>query len=141
VPSRWSPLPVGKAELLKRGNDLTLVSLGVGVHRALQAGRLLEEQGVSCEVIDLRWVAPLDQEALLDSVARTGRLVVVDEDYECCGLSGEIAAMMLEAGLQPRYARVCTKSTIPYARSLEDETLPSVARIQQAAQRLLGRAA
>ncbi len=141
VPSPWTSLPAGKAEILERGSDLTLVSLGVGVHRALQASALLREQEVSCEVIDLRWVAPLDREALRISVARTGRVLVIDEDYECCGLSGEIAAVMLEAGLQPRYARVCTKSTIPYARNLEQQTLPSVARIVEAANHLLGRAA
>ena len=129
---------MGKADILKHGKDLTLVSLGVGAHHALQAGALLEKQGVSCEVIDLRWVAPLDREVLRASVARTGRIVVVDEDYECCGLSGEIAALLLESGLQPGYARVCTKSTIPYARNLEDQTLPSVFRIVDAAQHLLG---
>jgi pyruvate dehydrogenase E1 component beta subunit len=138
VPARWAPLPVGRAEILKQGHDLTLVSLGVGVHRALQAGALLGKQGASCEVIDLRWVAPLDRDTLLASASRTGRIVVVDEDYECCGLSGEIAALMLEAGLQPRYARVCTKTTLPYARHLEDQALPSVSRIVEAAQGLLG---
>ncbi len=140
VPSRWTPLPVGKAEVLMRGNDLSLISLGVGAHRALEAGALLKKQGVSCDVIDLRWVAPLDREALGASVERTGRIVVVDEDYECCGLSGEIAATLLEIGLQPRYARVCTKSTIPYARDLEDQMLPSVTRIIDASRNLLGRA-
>jgi len=137
VPSRWKALPVGKAAILRRGEDVTLVSLGVGVHRAIEASKALRRRGISAEVIDLRWVAPLDVETVRASVRNTGRLLVIDEDYECCGLSGELAALMLEAGMGLRYARVCTRSTIPYARHLEDQVLPSVGRILDAAQTLL----
>jgi pyruvate/2-oxoglutarate/acetoin dehydrogenase E1 component len=69
-------------------------------------------------------------------VARTGRLLVVDEDYREFGLSGELAAAVLEAGLSPRFARVCVAGTSPYARHLEDLALPSVARIVEAAREL-----
>jgi pyruvate dehydrogenase E1 component beta subunit len=70
-------------------------------------------------------------------VAKTGRLLVVDEDYESFGLSGELAAVVLEAGIPVKFARVCTIGTIPYARHLEDQTLPNVQRITEAAQQLM----
>ncbi|HSM54818.1 MAG TPA: transketolase C-terminal domain-containing protein [Candidatus Sulfomarinibacteraceae bacterium] len=136
VPERWEAAHVGRATQRRAGGDLTLVSVGVGVHRALAAAEALAKQGIEAGVLDLRWVSPLDREALCDAVARSGRLLVVDEDYEGFGLSGELAAVVLEAGLSVRYARVCTRDTIPYARHLEDEALPNVARIVHAAQQL-----
>lgn len=129
VPDKWESLPLGAANTVRQGNDLTIVSLGVGVHRSLEAADLLEKKGVSSTVIDLRSVAPLDKECILSSVANTGKIVVVDEDYEQFGLSGEIAAILLEAGIQAKYGRVCTRETIPFARDKEDMTLPNVARI------------
>ena len=137
VPNKWEPLPIGKAVLRRAGRDLTLVSLGVGVHRALEAAEFLEKEGVSASVLDLRTVSPLDKAALCEEVARTGKLVVVDEDYEGFGLSGELSAVVLEAGISCKYARVCTQSTIPYARNMEDQVLPNVKRIRTAAKTLL----
>jgi acetoin:2,6-dichlorophenolindophenol oxidoreductase subunit beta len=113
------------------------VTLGVGVHRALEAADLLEGQGISTGVLDLRTVSPLDKEALCAELSRTGRLVVVDEDYEGFGLSGELAAVALEAGVGVKYARVCTQTTIPFARELEDEVLPNVRRIVEACKGLM----
>jgi pyruvate dehydrogenase E1 component beta subunit len=106
-----------------------MVSVGVGVHRALEAAGELAEQGIYASVIDLRTVAPLDRNAICEAVARSGRLLVVDEDYEAFGLSGEVAAVALEADLSFSYGRVCTRETIPYARELEDRTLPNRRRI------------
>jgi acetoin:2,6-dichlorophenolindophenol oxidoreductase subunit beta len=137
VPDKWKSLPIGKAAWCRRGDDVTIVSVGVGVHRALQAADELCKEGVSAEVLDLRTVAPLDREALCQAVARTGRLLVVDEDYERFGLSGEVAAVVLETGLPVTYARVCTQTTIPYARNQEDAVLPNVERIRMAALTLL----
>ena len=91
----------------------------------------------SAEVIDLRTVSPLDTEALSRSVEKTGRLLVVDEDYRHFGLSGELAAKMLELGVPLSYARVCTEATIPYSRELEDKTLPHTPGIVAAALKLL----
>ena len=127
----------GKAALRRDGSNLTMISLGVGVHRSLEAAALLQEQGIDAAVLDLRTVSPLDKAAVCQSVARTGRLLVVDEDYEGFGLSGEIAACLLEAGLPFRYGRVCTQTTIPYARSLEDQALPNVGRIVAKARELI----
>jgi len=129
VPERWVPLPFGEARLCRTGGDVTIVSLGVGVHRALSAAQTLGAEGISVGIMDLRTVAPLDKTAVCEAVAKTGRLLVVDEDYERFGLSGELAAVVLEAGLSCQYARVCTQSTIPYARSMEDQTLPNTERI------------
>jgi pyruvate/2-oxoglutarate/acetoin dehydrogenase E1 component len=137
APNVWEPLPIGKAAVRRDGSDLTIVTLGVGVHRALLAAAMLEQQGVSAGVVDLRSVSPLDKATLCQEVSRTGRMLVVDEDYEGFGLSGELAAVALERGLAFKYARVCTQTTIPYARHLEDKTLPSVDRIVRACQSLL----
>ena len=133
VPWRWQPLEIGKAAVRREGSDLTVVSVGVGVHRALEAASSLEASAISAGVIDLRTVSPLDRETVCEAVSRTGRMLVVDEDYEQFGLSGELAAIALEAGLSLQYARVCTRDTIPYARALEDRVLPSTARIVAAA--------
>jgi len=137
VPKDWKPTPIGKAELRRDGSDITIATLGVGVHRALDAAKLLESQGIAAGVLDLRSVSPLDKATLCEEVGRTKRLLVVDEDYEGFGLSGELAAIVLEAGITFKYARVCTQTTIPYARELEDETLPNVKRILDACVKLV----
>ncbi len=137
VPEPLEEVPIGVAAVRREGSDVTIASLSVGVHRALAAAGQLATEGISCEVIDLRTVRPLDRDAIAISVARTGRLLVVDEDYRDCGLSGELAATALEAGLRPAFARVCVEDTIPYARPLEQAALPSVARITAAARQLI----
>ena len=137
VPDAWVPLPLGQAISRREGDDLTIVSVGVGVHRALEAAGRLEEKSISAGVLDLRTVSPIDKEALCEAVSRTHALLVVDEDYQGFGLSGELAAVVLEAGIPARYARVCTETTIPYARRLEDETLPNVERIVTTALQLM----
>lgn len=137
VPKSWEPLPVGQAVECRRGDDLTIISVGVGVHRALEAAEILAEHDISAGVLDLRWVAPLDHDAICQAVSRTGRLLVVDEDYQGFGLSGELAALLLEEGVAFRYGRVCTEVTIPFARYLEDQVLPNTERIVNAAMGLL----
>ncbi len=138
VPGRWEPLPIGKAVLRRTGDDVTIVSAGVGVHRALQAAESAEVEGISAAVLDLRTISPLDKTALCEAVACTGRLLVVDEDYEGFGLSGELGAVALEAGISFKYGRVCTQTTIPYARDREEQTLPNVKRIRAAISELVG---
>ncbi len=138
VPDSWEPLPLGASIVRRDGNDLTMVSLGVGVHRAFEAAeKLASERGAEATVIDLRSVQPLDRQAVCDSVGRTGRLLVVDEDYREFGLSGELAATVCEAGLTPRFSRVCVEDTIPFDRRREDRALPNVDRILAAANQLL----
>lgn len=139
VPDSWTAVPLGKAATLREGDDITMVSVAVGVHRCLEAAAVLEEQGISASVLDLRTVSPLDHGALCDAVSTSGRLLVVDEDYRDFGLSGELGAIVLEAGIPLKYSRVCTEETIPYSRELEDQVLPSTRRIVDAARKLMER--
>lgn len=129
VPDKWKVIPLGELKVVKEGTDITLVSVAVGVHRCLEAAEILEKKGISVEVLDLRSVSPLDTEGLVESVSKTGVLVVVDEDYKEFGLSGEICALLNERGHQFKYGRVCTDGTIPYSRVLEDQVLPNTDRI------------
>jgi len=129
VPDTWESIPLGKAKILRNGSDITIASVGVGVHRSLEAAVLLDKKNIRSTVIDLRSVAPLAAECICKSVAQTKRLLVVDEDYEQFGLSGEIAACVLENEINFKYGRLCTKVTIPYSRKLEEETLPSPEKI------------
>ena len=137
VPRTWGPLPIGEAVMRRAGSDVTIVSVGVGVHRALDAAQALDAEGISVAVLDLRTVTPLDRAAVCDAVAGSGRLLVVDEDYEGFGLSGELSAVVAEAGMPCRFARVCTRTTIPYARHLEDQVLPNTERISMSVRRLM----
>ncbi|MFH1975688.1 MAG: transketolase C-terminal domain-containing protein [Pseudomonadota bacterium] len=137
VPQNWEPVPIGKAVLCRTGTDVTIVSVGVGVHRALKAAQVLEPEGISVGVVDLRTISPLDKTAVREAVAQTKRLLVVDEDYESFGLSGELSAVVLEAGISCKYARVCTQTTIPYARHLEDQILPNIERIYASVRQLM----
>lgn len=137
VPSRWEAIPFGKSVLRREGTDVVVVSVGVGVHRAIEAAQILEKEKISAAVLDLRTIAPLDKTTICEMVSRTGCLLVVDEDYENFGLSGELAAVVLEADIPVKFARVCTQTTIPYARKMEDEILPNVERIKTAIINLL----
>lgn len=137
VPERWEPISIGEAILRRPGSDVTIVSVGAGVHRALEAARSAEHDGISAGVLDLRTISPLDKAAVREAVARTGRLLVVDEDYEGFGLSGELSAVVSEAGIACKYARVCTRSTIPYARHLEDQAIPNRERISDGLRQLM----
>ena len=130
-------IPFGSAVERRSGTDVALISLGVSVHRCLAAADGLAGRGVECTVIDLRTVAPLDRATIEEAARRTGRVVVVDEDYVRGGLSGEVAAVIAEAGIRSAFARVATEDTIPYARDLEDATLPNVTRITAAVESLL----
>jgi pyruvate dehydrogenase E1 component beta subunit len=137
VPRNWGPIPIGKAILRRAGSDVTIISVGVGVHRAQEVAQVLETEGISAGVLDLRTVSPLDKAAVCEAIAKTGYLLVVDEDYEGFGLSGELSAVVLEAGITCKYARVCTRTTIPYSRQLEDQILPSRKRIYDGVRQLM----
>ena len=137
VPGKWEPVPIGKASLSRAGKDVTIISVGVGVHRALEAAQELESEGISASVLDLRTVTPLDKGAVCEAVVHTGHCLVVDEDYEAFGLSGELSAVLMEAGVSCKYARVCTQTTIPYARQMEYQILPNKERICASVRQLL----
>ncbi|MFN2197069.1 MAG: alpha-ketoacid dehydrogenase subunit beta [Anaerolineales bacterium] len=136
VPEHWQPLPIGSALLRREGSQVLLISVGVGVHRALEAAERLESDGLSAAVLDLRTIAPLDRAGIIQAAAGKTAVVVVDEDYEGFGLSGEIAALLLEAGQTPQFGRVCTQTTIPYDPRREVQALPNVERIVRAVRNL-----
>ena len=126
VPEEDYAIPFGKADIKREGDDVTVVTLGLHVHRALEAASELEGE-VDVEVIDLRSLKPLDTETIVESVSKTGRLVVVDEDYRSFGVTGEIVAVAAEEGLSnlESVTRVAMADTpIPYARPLENEVIP-----------------
>ncbi len=137
VPARWESVPFGEAVVRRPGSDVAMISLGVGVHRALEAARKLEEEGISSEVVDLRTVAPLDREAIFRAGAGSGRVLAIDEDYLGFGLSGEIAAVLLEGGFRGRFSRVCTEGTIPFSLEREAQALPNVDRILRSVRELV----
>jgi pyruvate dehydrogenase E1 component beta subunit len=137
VQTPLQPVPFGKARVRRQGDDVALISLGVGVHRCLEAAESLGEDGIEAAVLDLRSVAPLDRPAIVDIARGCGRVVVVDEDYLRGGLTGEIAALLAEAGVLVGYRRVAVETTIPFAPHLEREALPNPDRIVAVCRELL----
>src|SRR5262249_280575 len=100
VPDGEYTLPFGQAGVLRQGDDITIVAMSLMVRTALDAAQALAEEKISAEVIDPRTIVPLDKEAILNSVKKTGRLVIVDEAQGFCGFSAEIAAMVAEEALE-----------------------------------------
>jgi pyruvate dehydrogenase E1 component beta subunit len=133
VPGPGYTVPLGEAAVVLPGSDVTVVALSTMVERSLAAADELGRRGVSAEVIDLRCVVPLDHATVCESVSRTGSLVVVDEDYQSFGLSGELAARVLEhlgPGVLTGFRRVAEPDVpLPAALDLENELIPTTARI------------
>ncbi len=143
VPDGEHLVPIGKARVARAGSDVTVVTLSLSVHHALDVAEKLAPQGIDVEVIDLRSLVPLDREAILSSVGKTGRLVVVDEDYRSFGVSGEVVATVAETDpglLRAAPQRIAVPDVpIPYAHDLEYAVLPRQDRIEQAVRTVLGR--
>ncbi len=137
VPEEAYEVEIGKAAIAREGRDVTIVSIAQGVHHGLKAADTLAEQGISAEVIDLRSLVPLDRETVRASVAKTGRLIVVDEDYQSYGVSGEIIATVTESNLADLKAppiRIAYPDVpIPFARVMEQYCLPNADKIVTAA--------
>ncbi|MCL4746202.1 MAG: alpha-ketoacid dehydrogenase subunit beta [Burkholderiaceae bacterium] len=133
--------PLGKAQVVREGDAVTIVSLGAMVRRAVAAAQTLAAEGVEAEVIDLRTIVPLDKTAVLESVRRTGRLVVATEAMKFCGSGGEVAAIVAEEGfhsLKAPIERVATPNVpIPFARNLESLLIPDETHIVAAVRRAL----
>ena len=136
VPDGEHVVPIGKARVVREGRDVTVVTLSLSVHHALDVAEKLASEGIDVEVLDLRSLVPLDREAVLESVGKTGRLVVVDEDYQSFGVSGEVVATVTDH--DPGMLRVPVKRVavpdvpIPYAHDLEYAVLPRQERIEAA---------
>jgi 2-oxoisovalerate dehydrogenase E1 component len=141
VPQGEYLVPFGVARIAKTGKDFTLVAAGRMVPLSLEAAAKLEAEGVSAEVIDLRTIAPLDVPAILASVTKTGKLLVVDEGYAMCGLGAEIAAAVGEEAFDELDAPVSRLTMDPVSHplhpGLEAECMPSVERITAAARELM----
>ncbi len=133
IPEEEYYLPLGKAEIMKEGTDVTLVAIGLQVLNAMNAAQQLEGKGIKAEVIDLRMVAPLDKETLLTSVEKTGRLVVVEEGVKTGGVGAELAAIVAEEGLfllRSPVKRVASLDLpIPYSPPMEKYVLPNADKI------------
>ena len=141
VPEEAYTVPIGKAAVAREGTDVTVVTIGLSVHKALDAAETLEAQGISAEIIDLRSLVPLDREAVIESVKKTHRLLVVDEDYQSFGMTGEIITTAVQGAfdyLDAPPVRVATPDVpIPYSHGMEEWTLPSAERIVSAASALV----
>src|SRR5690606_15369106 len=94
VPEEAYTIPFGQARVVREGSDVTIVALALMVHRAMEAAEELAKDGISVEIVDPRTLVPFDREAIIESVKKTHRLLVVDEDYKSFGFSGEVAAIV-----------------------------------------------
>jgi pyruvate/2-oxoglutarate/acetoin dehydrogenase E1 component len=137
------PAPLVGSAVRRPGTDVTIVTYGGSLPKAMAAAETLTEQDVSPEVIDLRMLRPLDTQGILDSVGRTHRLVVVDEGWKTGSVAGEIVSQVTEQALWDLDAppvRVCSAEVpIPYARHMEEAALPQPERIATAALEAMGR--
>jgi pyruvate dehydrogenase E1 component beta subunit len=137
VPENSYTVPLDQAAVVREGRDLTIVGLGVTVHHAVTAAMALEKEGISAEVIDLRAIAPLDRETICRSVAKTGRLLAVDDDYLSYGVSGEViasAATDARVTWKAAPARISYPDVpVPFSPVLEHAILPNAEMVLNAA--------
>ncbi|MEE4206045.1 MAG: pyruvate dehydrogenase complex E1 component subunit beta [Erythrobacter sp.] len=133
-------LPIGKARVVREGKDATIVSYSIGVGFALEAAEKLAEEGIDAEVIDLRTLRPLDRQAILESLAKTNRLVIAEEGWPTCSIASEVIAICMEEGfddLDAPVLRVCNEDVpLPYAANLEKLALIDSARIVEAVKKV-----
>lgn len=134
-------LPIGKARIVKPGDDLTLLSYSGTVKRALAAAQVLEAQGATAEVIDLRTLAPLDVAAILGSVAKTRRMIAVTEDVHTAGVGAELCSLVTEnlfGDLLAAPRRVSAADTpVPFAPILEEAIAPTTGKLVSEAMKML----
>lgn len=144
VPDTTTPVDIAHAACRREGSQVSLITYGGSLPKTLEAARQLQEGGgISAEVIDLRVLRPLDTQALVASVRKTRRAVVVDEGWRSGSLAAEIMARLMEQAfydLDAPVARVCSEEVpVPYPKHLEDAALPQTAQIVAAAREILGR--
>jgi acetoin:2,6-dichlorophenolindophenol oxidoreductase subunit beta len=141
VPEEEYVVPLGKADIKRAGSDVTVVAIGAMVPQALEAARQLEAENVSVEVVDPRSLVPLDREAILQSVKKTGRLVAVDVAHRTCSAASEIAAIVAEEAfwdLKGPVMRVTTPDNhLPFSSAMEKGLLPNKDKIVEAIRRTL----
>ncbi|MEQ8330893.1 MAG: alpha-ketoacid dehydrogenase subunit beta [Longimicrobiales bacterium] len=142
LPDEDYVVPLGKARTVREGSDVTLVTYGAMVHKSAEAAETLAADGVSVEVIDLRTLLPLDEDAVVDSVKKTGKLLVVHEDTRTGGIAGEIAMRVNEKAFEwldgPILRVTAIDAPVPYSGSLEDYFLPQTSDVVTALRYLAG---
>ena len=135
------PVSIDKAILRREGKDVSLITYGGSLHKAVEAAGQLSQQGIECDVVDLRALRPLDESTILSSVRKTRRAVIIDEGWRTGSISAEISARITENALwslDAPVARVCSAEVpIPYPRHLEEAALPQTATIVTAARQVL----
>jgi 2-oxoisovalerate dehydrogenase E1 component beta subunit len=133
-------VPIGSADVKREGTDVSIVTYGAMVHKALEAAEALAQRGVSAEVVDLRTVYPLDEETVLRSIEKTSRALVLYESYRFLGIGSEVAAVIAERAFEHLDAPVVRLAPpnvpVPFSPPLEDAFLPQVADIEAAVDRL-----
>lgn len=141
VPEEPYETPIGEARILREGSDVTLIGVSLTARTCLDAAAALEAEGIDAEVIDLQSLSPLDEATVLASVAKTSRVVVVDEDFPRCGVAVDIAALIAEKAFDHLDAPVRTvtppHAPVPFSRPLEMAFMPSVADVCEVARSLL----
>lgn len=143
VPKEIYQVPIGKAKLVKEGDDITIVAVSYMVYESLAAAAILADYGINAEVIDLRSVRPIDKEMICESVKKTGRLIIADTDWKICGVSAEVAAIVAEnltASLKSNIIRITLPEyPAPTSRVLEKEYYPGPEDIIEAGMKMFGR--
>ncbi|MCZ6665367.1 MAG: alpha-ketoacid dehydrogenase subunit beta [Gammaproteobacteria bacterium] len=136
VPEESYTIPFGEADIVREGDDVTIVAIGRMVHLALEAAETLSKNGIACEVIDPRTTSPLDEDSILESVENTGRLVVVDEATPRCGMAADISALVAQKAFGDLKAPIqmvtAPHTPVPFSPALEDLYVPSPAKIEAA---------
>lgn len=142
VPEESYAIPFAEANVVREGDDVTIVALGLMVHKALEAAEQLAKEGIDCEIVDLRTTSPMDEDTILESVEKTGRLVVVDESNPRCSIATDVAALVAQEAfgdLKAGVRRVTAPHTpVPFTPSLEDAYIPNAARISEAVRAVAG---
>ena len=140
VPEEDYEIPLGKAAIVRAGGDVSLVAFGATVKTALTAADQLAAEGISAEVLDLRSLQPLDEQAILATLEKTGRLVVIDEATPRCGIASDVAALCVDKGfdfLNAPVKRVTAPHTpVPFSSVLEQAYMPSAERIVEAVRQM-----
>jgi pyruvate dehydrogenase E1 component beta subunit len=140
VPEGDYTVPLGKAAIQREGSDVSLVGVGATVRIALEAAQVLEADGIQAEVVDLRSLSPLDEDTVLASLEKTGRLIVIDESTPRCGIASDIQALCVDRGfdfLNAPVKKVTAPHTpVPFSPVLEDAFLPSVEKVTTEARTL-----
>ncbi len=141
VPEASYAIPFGEANVVRDGKQVSIVTYGLMVHRALEAAATLSKDGVDCEIIDLRTLSPLDIDTVLESVEKTGRLVCVDEASPRCNIATDISAQVAQRAFRslkgPIEMVAPPHTPVPFSPVLEDLYIPSAAQIVQAVKRTM----